>query len=429
MHKYPSGDNSIYRKTVLENGVKIITEKIPYFQSITIGIWIMTGSRNENKEENGISHFIEHMLFKGTEKRGTSDIAKEIDSVGGILNAFTSKEYTCLYAKVLDSHLDLAIDLLLDIYLNSIFKPEEVERERGVILQEIRMVEDTPDESIQDLFTQSFFKEHPLSYPILGSLHSVRRISRKKLLSCFNSDYHQPSRIIVSAAGNVEHEKLVGKVESVLKSFPREDLKPSENSFHPNAVFFVRPKKLEQVHICLGTKGLSQVHPFRHTIYVLNTILGGGMSSRLFQEIREKRGLAYTVYSYQSSYRDAGLFTIYMGVGEDSAEQAIGLVIQELKRLRDEPIEDAELQAAKEQLKGNLLLASENTDNRMTRLAKSEIYFNKFITIEEVLKNIDKTTSEEVGKLAREIFQPEYLSLAVLGPVNKKKFSPDILSL
>jgi len=389
----------------------------------------MTGSRHENKEENGISHFIEHMLFKGTEKRGASDIAREIDSVGGILNAFTSKEYTCLYVKVLDRHLDLAIDLLLDIFLNSNFKPEEAERERGVILQEIRMVEDTPDENIQDMFSQSFFKDHPLSYPILGSLHSVRRISRKKLLSCFTGSYHQPSHIIVSAAGKIEHEKLVDKVASVLASFPHEELTPPENSFHPSAVFFIRPKKLEQVHICLGTKGLSQVHPSRFTSYLLNTILGGGMSSRLFQEIREKRGLAYTVYSYQSSYRDTGLFTIYMGVGEDSAEQAISLVIQELKRLREEPVPDAELQAAKEQLKGNLLLASENTDNRMTRLAKSEIYFNKFVTVEEVLKNIDKTTSEEVGNLAREIFNSEYLSLAVLGPVNKKKFSPEILTV
>ena len=419
----------MYRKTVLDNGIKIITEKLPYFQSITFGIWVMTGSRHENKEENGISHFIEHMLFKGTEKRGASDIAREIDSVGGILNAFTSKEYTCLYVKVLDRHLDLAIDLLLDIFLNSNFKPEEAERERGVILQEIRMVEDTPDENIQDMFSQSFFKDHPLSYPILGSLHSVRRISRKKLLSCFTGSYHQPSHIIVSAAGKIEHEKLVDKVASVLASFPHEELTPPENSFHPSAVFFIRPKKLEQVHICLGTKGLSQVHPSRFTSYLLNTILGGGMSSRLFQEIREKRGLAYTVYSYQSSYRDTGLFTIYMGVGEDSAEQAISLVIQELKRLREEPVPDAELQAAKEQLKGNLLLASENTDNRMTRLAKSEIYFNKFVTVEEVLKNIDKTKSEEVGNLAREIFNSEYLSLAVLGPVNKKKFSPEILTV
>ena len=419
----------MYRKTVLDNGIKIITEKLPYFQSITFGIWVMTGSRHENKEENGISHFIEHMLFKGTEKRGASDIAREIDSVGGILNAFTSKEYTCLYVKVLDRHLDLAIDLLLDIFLNSNFKPEEAERERGVILQEIRMVEDTPDENIQDMFSQSFFKDHPLSYPILGSLHSVRRISRKKLLSCFTGSYHQPSHIIVSAAGKIEHEKLVDKVASVLASFPHEELTPPENSFHPSAVFFIRPKKLEQVHICLGTKGLSQVHPSRFTSYLLNTILGGGMSSRLFQEIREKRGLAYTVYSYQSSYRDTGLFNIYMGVGEDSAEQAISLVIQELKRLREEPVPGAELQAAKEQLKGNLLLASENTDNRMTRLAKSEICFNKFVTIQEVLKNIDKTTSEEVGNLAREIFNSEYLSLAVLGPVNKKNFSPEILTV
>jgi len=419
----------MYRKTVLDNGIKIITEKLPYFQSITFGIWVMTGSRHENKEENGISHFIEHMLFKGTEKRGASDIAREIDSVGGILNAFTSKEYTCLYVKVLDRHLDLAIDLLLDIFLNSNFKPEEAERERGVILQEIRMVEDTPDENIQDMFSQSFFKDHPLSYPILGSLHSVRRISRKKLLSCFTGSYHQPSHIIVSAAGKIEHEKLVDKVASVLASFPHEELTPPENSFHPSAVFFIRPKKLEQVHICLGTKGLSQVHPSRFTSYLLNTILGGGMSSRLFQEIREKRGLAYTVYSYQSSYQDTGLFTIYMGVGEDTAEQAISLVIQELKRLKEEPVTDAELLAAKEQLKGNLLLASENTDNRMTRLAKSEIYFNKFVIIEDVLKNIDKTTSEAVGNLAREIFNSEYLSLAVLGPVNKKKFSPEILTV
>lgn len=419
----------MYQKTILDNGIKIITEKLPYFQSITIGIWVMNGSRHENKEENGISHFIEHMLFKGTEKRSASDIAREIDSVGGILNAFTSKEYTCLYVKVLEKHLDMAIDLLMDIFLNSNFKPEEVERERSVILQEIRMLEDTPDENIQDMFHQHFFRDHPLSNSILGSLHSVRRINRKKLLSCFAVNYHQSSRIIISAAGKIEHEKLVDKFASVFHSFTPGEISTPENSFQPQATFFIRPKKLEQVHICLGTKGLPQAHPSRFTSYVLNTILGGGMSSRLFQEIREKRGLAYTVYSYQSSYQDTGLFTIYMGVGEDSTEEAINLVIQELKRIKEEPIPEAELQAAKEQLKGNLLLSSENTDNRMTRLAKSEIYFNKFIPIEEVLKNIDKTTSEEVSNLARDIFQPEYLSLAILGPVNKKKFNPQILTV
>lgn len=417
----------MYRKTVLGNGVKIVTERIPYVHSISLGIWIITGSRNEDKSQNGIAHFIEHMLFKGTKKRSALEISKEIDSVGGLINALTSKEYTGIYVKVLDKNIDVAFDLLPDIFFNSNFDPKEIKREREVIFQEIHLSEDTPDEHIQELFSKSYFKDHPLAQPILGSLETVGNFNRKKLISFFHQNHYQPSKIIIAAAGNLDHQQIVKGFSKSFGIITKKSTVSSRNSLKPTSNFSLHTKTLEQVHLCIGTKGVSQGHPSRYAGYVLNTILGGSMSSRLFQEIREKKGLAYAIYSYFSSYYDAGLFTVYLGVSKKTAKEAVKLVVEELNKLRDNGIDDSELETAKEQLKGNTLLATESVDHRMTRLAKCEIYYNKFIPLKEILKKLDQVTSQDVKYLAQEIFDRKYLSLAALGPITHKDLSPALL--
>lgn len=417
----------MYQKTVLDNGVKIVTERIPYVHSISLGIWIVTGSRDEDTSQSGIAHFIEHMFFKGTKKRSALEISKEIDSVGGMLNALTGKEYTGIYIKVLDKNIDVAFDLLPDIFFNSTFDPKEIKREREVIFQEIHLSEDTPDEHIQELFSKSYFKDHPLAQPILGSLETVDNLNRKKLISFFHQNHYQPSKIIIAAAGNLKHHQIVQGFSERFGTILKQSTVPSRNVLKPTSNFSLHTKGLEQVHLCIGTKGVPQDHPARYAGYVLNTILGGSMSSRLFQEIREKKGLAYAIYSYFSSYFDAGLFTIYLGVSKKMAKEAVKLVIEEINKFRDNGISDSELKTAKQHLKGNTLLASESVDRRMTRLAKCEIYHNKFIPIKDILKKIDLVTSQDVKDLAQEIFDRNYLSLSALGPVTDKDLSPKLL--
>jgi predicted Zn-dependent peptidase len=419
----------MYQKTVLDNGIKIVTEQISHVHSISLGIWIITGSRDEDKSQNGIAHFIEHMLFKGTKKRTALEISKEIDSVGGILNALTGKEYTGIYAKVLDKNIDLAFDLLADIFLNSAFDSREIERERDVIFQEIHLSEDTPDEYIQELFSKSYFRDHPLSKPILGNVETVSNLDREKLVSFLRQNHYQPSKVVISATGNLNHNKIVNGLKKSFGSICEQNTTPYRSSLKPVSSFSIHTKELEQVHLCIGTKGVAQNHPLRYAGYILNTILGGSMSSRLFQEIREKKGLAYAIYSYFSSYFDAGVFAVYLGVSKKTAREAVKLVIEELHKCKDNGISDSEIKSAKEQLKGNTLLASENVDSRMTRLAKCEIYFNRFIPIEEIITNIDKVTSQEVKDLAKEIFDRNYLSLAALGPINHKDLTPDLLDI
>ena len=419
----------MYQKTVLDNGIKIVTEQISHVHSISLGIWIITGSRDEDKSQNGIAHFIEHMLFKGTKKRTALEISKEIDSVGGILNALTGKEYTGIYAKVLDKNIDLAFDLLADIFLNSAFDSREIERERDVIFQEIHLSEDTPDEYIQELFSKSYFRDHPLSKPILGNIETVSNLDREKLVSFLRQNHYQPSKVVISATGNLNHNKIVNGLKKSFGSICEQNTTPYRSSLKPVSSFSIHTKELEQVHLCIGTKGVAQNHPLRYAGYILNTILGGSMSSRLFQEIREKKGLAYAIYSYFSSYFDAGVFAVYLGVSKKTAREAVKLVIEELHKCKDNGISDSEIKSAKEQLKGNTLLASENVDSRMTRLAKCEIYFNRFIPIEEIIINIDKVTSQEIKDLAKEIFDRNYLSLAALGPINHKDLTPDLLDI
>lgn len=419
----------MYRKTILSNGIRVVTERIPHVNSVSVGIWVKTGSRDELQEENGISHFIEHMLFKGTERRSALEIAREIDSVGGVLNASTSREFTNFYAKVLNKDFDLAFDLLSDIFLNSLFPSEEIEREREVIFQEISMVEDTPDEYVQDLFSQHFFAGHPLGFPILGNYRSVGQISKPTITEWFRTAFLRPGRIVVSVAGKLEHRRVVELIDASLGRLApqKEDRVLAEPEI--NAQIHVFSKDLEQVHLCMGSKAVSQTHPLRYAAYVLNTVLGGSMSSRLFQEVREKRGLAYAVFSYISSYADTGMLTVYAGTTRDKVNEVIALVMAELRNLKKKPLEAHELSKAKEQLKGNILLAWESTDARMSRLAKGELYFNKFISLKELLQGIDGVSKEDVQNLAQIIFQKSLFSLAALGKIGKEDIPVELVAL
>ena len=415
--------------TLLPNGIKVVTEQIAHVHSVCIGIWVKTGSRFETKEQQGICHFIEHMLFKGTPRHKAVEIARRIDSVGGIINAFTGKEYTCFYVKILKQHLSLAVELLTDIFLNSLFPPDDIEKERSVIMQEIHMIKDTPDDYIQDLFNESYFFDHPLGYPIQGEAATIQDMDRNSLVSFFTSEYLQPQRIIIAAAGDLTHEQLLQELSGSFAGLALAHDQPAGDSFAPQQRVLFHYRKLEQVHVCMGTVGLSQLDPQRYALYVLNALFGGSMSSRLFQEIREQQGLAYSVYSFASAYVDTGVFGIYMGVKKELAQQAIAIVLREIEKLKDEKISAEELSSSKEQLKGNLLLSTESTDNRMSRLAKSEIYYNSYIPIEDVVAEIDAVTSDAVQELARMMFNQKFVNYTFLGPLREKDLPKKFLFL
>ena len=415
-------------KTTLDNGIRIVSKKIPYVRSISMGVWVNAGARDENPAENGLSHFIEHMIFKGTQKRSAYMIAKEFDAIGGQSNAFTTMENTCYYAKVMDCHLDTMTDILLDIFLNSLFDPEEVERERTVILQEIGMMEDTPDDYVHTLAASTFWGDHPLGRSVLGTRENLLQFDADRLKGFFRR-FYQPDRIVVSAAGNIEHGRLVeliGPALSAIKpgnGFP-ERLPPAGRTL-ADSLF----RKLEQTHICLGTKGLSITDPKRFDFSIMNTIMGGNMSSRLFQEIRERQGLAYSVYSFTSSYVDCGMFGVYVGVAPERALEATVLIFKELKNFKEKPVDESELADAKEFTKGNLLLAAESVDNQMVRLAQNEIHFGEFIPLDSVVEKIDAVTAEGVRDLANRLFDPRQMALTLLGPVKDKSPYEDLLAL
>ncbi len=410
--------NQSYQKTVLDNGMRVVTERIPHLHSVSMGIWLNVGSRDEQEDESGLTHFIEHMLFKGTKKRSAKEIAKQLDAVGGMSNAFTSKEHTCFHAKVLGAHLPLVVDILSDIFLHSVFDYREVEREREVILQEINMVEDTPDEYVHVLFNQAFWNGNSLARPIFGNIHTVQSFTREIILGYLNRGYH-PDRIVLSAAGNVNHQEFLELVEPAFRNIKRHahGLNRTPPSISSSVALY--PRNLEQVHLCLGTRGTSLVEKERYCCSILNVILGGSMSSRLFQEVRERRGLAYAIYSFLSSHTDAGMVGIYGAVRPDNIKETLELIRHELQRFKREPISDIELRAAKEHIKGGIYLAAENTDNRMSRLAKNEIIFDRFISYEEIEAGLERVTTEDVQALAQEIFQPEAMSLVLLGQVEE----------
>lgn len=414
-------------KSLLNNGIRVITENIPHAHSVSIGIWVTTGSRHETAETNGVAHFIEHLLFKGTQKRTALDIAREIDSVGGVLNAFTSREYICVYAKVLSDHVASAVDLLSDIFMNSTFDPEEIEKERKVILQEIWMMKDDPDHYIHDLFYQNFWKSHPLGMSVIGTEGSVGKLTRDAMLD-FMSNRFTSNNIIITAAGKIEHDRLMGLLNDLFNHLPsREISEKCEAPLYLKRVDTV-DKELEQIHLCLGTKALPQNHPQRYESYILNTILGGSMSSRLFQEIRENKGLAYSVYSYVSSHSDAGSFIVYAGTSPERMMEVVRINLREMARLKNEKVPCQELNYAKEHLKGNLLLSLESCDNRMTKLARNEIYFGRHIPIEEISSGITGVTAESLMRLANELFLEDYFTLQVIGKTAGIEPAPSMIT-
>jgi predicted Zn-dependent peptidase len=410
----------MFSKTVLDNGIRIVSHEMPQHRSVSLGIWVENGSRHESESENGLSHFIEHLLFKGTERRSAAQIAEEMDAVGGVINAFTSKEHTCYYAKVLDENLPLAIDLLTDIFLHSSFDPEEIERERSVILQEISQAEDTPDDYVHDLFNLDFFKNHAIGRPICGRQETVNSFQRGDIIDFFKSRY-QPRRVIVSTAGNFRHDALVGEMAARLGAVTDVDHSHGTPSINGETApemgsgVFPHPKSLEQVHLCLGVVGIPQAHPKRYAAYVLNTLLGGGMSSRLFQEIREKRGKAYSVYSFSSSYKDVGYLGVYAGTSLESTEEVVELILKELQKMAGGDVTPDELSRTQGQLVGSMMLGLESTDSWMSHIARNEIYFGKAVSTEEICEKIRAVSRDEVIELADALFAKREMTLTLLG--------------
>jgi len=414
-------------KTVLSNGIRVITANMPQSCSVSMGIWVNSGARDESEEESGLSHFIEHMLFKGTAKRSAFQISKEFDSMGGNTNAFTSMETTCYHSKVITSHIITASDLLFDIFLNSEFDIKEIEKERPVIIQEIGMVEDSPEDYIHHLSGQCFFKNNPLGSSVLGTRSNIINFKPEKIKEFFTLRY-QPSRIIISVAGNIEHENILDIVCPVFESYQNTSSFPERINPDVQKGANIFDKDLEQAHICVLYKGLPLTDERRYAFSLINTILGGNMSSRLFQEIREKRGLAYSVYSFISSYIDTGMFGAYAAVDPDNALDAAALIIKEIKKIKENTISDSELKESVEYTKGCLLLASESTDNQMFRQAQNEIIFNRHIPLQEVIDKIESVKKDTVSDLANLLFDPANLSLTVLGPVADKKQFMDVLN-
>ncbi|NVN90201.1 MAG: insulinase family protein [Desulfuromonadales bacterium] len=413
--------------TILNNGIRVVSQRIEHMHTVSIGIWVANGTRHESPEINGVAHFIEHLLFKGTSRRTARQIAMEIDSMGGILNAFTSHEYVCYYAKVLAKFLPRVTDLLSDIFLHSSFPADEIERERKVILQEIKMRDDSPDVFIHDQFHQSFWLGHPLGLTIPGSVETVSALSRDHIIHYKQSRY-RPKDIIISAAGNIRHEELIALMESSFSDMISDWASRSEAPApHAGLRVNLSERDLEQTLICMGTNGLSQGHPDRFAQYLLSTILGGGMSSRLFQEIREKRGLAYSIYSYIISHADCGALVVYAGTEREQCREVIDIVLQEIAALKREPVLQDELDSAREQLKGNFLMSLESSDNLMTRLAKNEIYLGRNQTVDEVLACFDAVTTADVQKLGCELFDGASFNLEVMGKTDGLGLTAEVL--
>jgi predicted Zn-dependent peptidase len=401
--------------TTLANGVRVITEAMPHVRSVSVGIWIGTGSRRESPEQNGLSHFIEHMLFKGTTHRSAEDIARSVDSIGGNLDAFTAKELVCFNTKVLDEHLSLAWDVLADLVLNPLFRPEDIEKEKGVILEEIKMEADSPDYLVHEIFSSNFWKDHPLGKPILGTRETVRRFDSDMIRNYYREVY-APANLLVTAAGNLTHERLVSLVREHFESLPAGSQMVPESAPITHARIALRNKKsLEQVHVCLGVPSYPLPHQERFACYVLNTLLGGGMSSRLFQNIRERQGLAYAVFSELSPYRDTGCLSIYAGTSLESAPKVVESIVKEFRDLKENPVSDDELRRAKDHLKGSLMLSLESTASRMTNLARQEMYFNRFFTLDELVESIEAVTAADVQRIAHTFFDPKLIALTVLG--------------
>ncbi|HET9183577.1 MAG TPA: pitrilysin family protein [Candidatus Angelobacter sp.] len=417
---------NIHRE-ILPNGLIVLSEEMSHIRSISIGIWMKTGSRDEIPELNGISHFTEHMVFKGTTTRSAAEIARQVDSIGGNMDAFTGKETICFNIKVLDEHLPIAIEILSDLVLNPIFAEKDIDREKGVILEEIKMDEDNPDYLVHEIFTQNFWKDHPLGKPILGTKDTVRSFKQEKLFDFYRHRF-VPNNMIISAAGNLNHARFMGLVHEKflgLKSVP--------NGFHQPApavtprIITRNKKSLEQVQLCLGVASHPISHAKRYVSYVLNTILGGGMSSRLFQKIREEQGLVYSIYSDLNPYRDTGCLSVYAGTSVESTPNVVNSILAEFRQLKSDAIPEDELRRAKDQLKGSLMLSLESSTSRMSNLARQEMYFDRFFSLDETIEQIEMVTADEVAKMAASLFHQDRIAITVLGNIDGLKLSRDEL--
>ncbi len=405
----------MYKKSILSNGIRVVTETMPHLRSVTLGAWVATGSRYERPDNHGISHFIEHLLFKGTTSRSAKEIAETVDSVGGQLNAFTGKEYTCYYMRSLDTHLDLAVELLSDMLLNSRFEPDDIAKEKGVVLEEYNMYEDSPDELVHDLYVQQVWQNHPLGQSILGSQQSIEQFNRQMILD-YRQSYYTPDNLVIAAAGNLTHEQVVDLAERCFGHMTgtAEKTAPLAPLYLPTQAS--RTKDTEQVHICLGSPGFKYEADELYSLYILNNLLGGSMSSRLFQSIREDRGLAYSVYSYQSSYKDTGLLTVYAGTRPNNVNEVLDLIRHNMNDLCKTIVSEAELRKAKEQLKGNLLLGLESSSSRMSRIGTLEMTVGKYVTLDDVIAKIDRVVPKDISAIANALFQSDKLSCFILGP-------------
>ena len=402
-------------RTVLGNGVRVITEAMPHVRSVAVGMWVGTGSRNEAPQENGICHFIEHMLFKGTTTRTAEDIARSVDSIGGNLDAFTAKELIGFTAKVLDEHLGKAFEVLADLVLHPVFAAGDIERERGVILEELKMDSDNPEYLVHEIFSSNFWRDHALGKPILGTKETVRGFTRE-MIERYYQKYYVPSNITITAAGNLTHGRLVELARAHFEALPPNGVVASDPAPATHARISIRNKKsLEQAHLCLGVPAYPLPHKDRFTCYVLNTLLGGGMSSRLFQNIRERQGLAYAVFSELSPYRDTGCLSVYAGTSVESARKVVESILSEFGQLKQQRIGEEELRRAKDYMKGSLMLSLESTSSRMANLARQELYFGRFFNLDELIESIERVAADDVQRTAQDLFDPRRIALTVLG--------------
>ncbi len=416
-HPQPS---AYYHRVTLNNGIRVVSERMPAVRSVSLGVWVNVGSRDEQEREQGVAHFIEHMLFKGTSRRSADAISREIDQLGGELNAFTSRETTTFYFKVIDHDLTKAISLLADIFRHSTFAPREVAKEKQVILEEIRMVEDDPEDYVHDLHTFSALKPDPLGRPILGNTKTVADLRRSNLIS-FRSQHYRPENIVIAVAGKFELQPLIGALS---KTFGKIETTahPTNHRSQPHIEpgLMVRTKRLTQTHLCLGTKGLRRDHPDQYALALLNSMLGGSVSSRLFREIREKRGLAYSIYSSLSSFEDIGLLTIYAATRQSETLRVMSLIMKELNKFHAGAFEVGELKRAKGQLKGSLLLGLESTGSRMAKLAKDEMDYGRPVSVKEIMSEIDRVRTHHIRRLSHDLVDTKFQTVTTLGPLARK---------
>jgi predicted Zn-dependent peptidase len=406
---------AVYKKTTLDNGIRIITEKVNLVRSVTLGVWIDAGSRQEEENEQGVAHFIEHMLFKGTKKRTAKEIASTLESVGGTLNAFTEREQTCYYARVLDENLNIAIDVLSDILKNSLLSGIDFKKEKKVIIEEIKDIEDSPGILVHDLFMEALWPKHPLGRPTLGTIKSIIKMKKERICDYMKRNYVYP-HVVIAASGNLDHNKLVKLIEKNFEFFPFTNNYKNQAAGTPEAVKLIAKRKSAQTHICLGVPCYAFGNEKRYPLSLLSHILGGGMSSRLFQSIRENLGLAYNIYSFTDYFKDSGIFGVYLGTNKKQAAQAIDLVVKELTKIAKNHLSDKEISDAKRYYKGSLILSSESTSTRMNRLARNELYLNEYIDWNQTIQRIKEIKKEQIIEVATEVLNPDKFSLVVLGP-------------